>query len=106
VADGLLLELAIAVGACPTAKATPISGVGRSGPAELIGGKGNGLIGATGPAMEQKMHRAAMGLSQKLTGNQGHGPGQITTATGHNHQSPHYQQSCPPCPTDPPGGQP
>jgi hypothetical protein len=87
VADGLLQELAIADGACPTAKAAPISGESRSGPAELIGGKGNGLIGAMGPAMEQKMHRAAMGLSQKLTGNQGHGPGQITTTTGHDHQS-------------------
>jgi hypothetical protein len=86
VADGLLQELAIADGACSAAKATPISGEGRSGPAKLISGKGNGLIGATGPAMEQEMHRAAMGLSQKLKGDQGHGPGEITTATGHDHQ--------------------
>jgi hypothetical protein len=37
-ADGLLQELAIADGACPTAKAAPIGRESLDGPAELIGG--------------------------------------------------------------------
>ena len=55
-------------------------------PAELIGGRGNGLIRTTGTAMEHQMHRAAMGMGEKLQGDQGHGPGEITAATGHDHQ--------------------
>jgi hypothetical protein len=36
--------------------------------------------------MEHQMHRAAMGMGEKLPGDQGHGPGEITAANGHDHQ--------------------
>jgi hypothetical protein len=84
--EGLIQELAIADGASATAKAAPIGREGLNWPAELISGDGNGLIRSTGTAMEEEMDRATTGVGKKLTGDQGHGPSQITAAAGHDHQ--------------------
>ena len=55
--QGLLEQKAIADGAGSAAMAAPISGEGLNAPAELAGSKADGLIGATGTAMEQQMDR-------------------------------------------------
>ena len=51
--EGLLEQLPIADGPGAAAKATPLSGEGLDTPAELMGSTADGLIGATGTAMEQ-----------------------------------------------------
>ena len=51
-----------------------------------MGGAGDGGIGPAGTAMEQQMHQPAASAREKLSGNALMGPGQITTATGRDHQ--------------------
>jgi hypothetical protein len=51
-----------------------------------MGCPGNGGIGTTGPAMEQQMHQPAAAAGEQLCCNPLMGPGQITTATGGDHQ--------------------
>ena len=51
-----------------------------------MGSAANGGIGTTSPAMENQMHQLAATTGQKLSGNPLIGPGQITAATGGNHQ--------------------
>jgi hypothetical protein len=46
----------------------------------------NGGISAAGPAMEKQMHQPAATTGEELSGNALMGPGQITTATGRDHQ--------------------
>jgi hypothetical protein len=82
----LIQELAIADGASATAKAAPIGWESLGGPAELISGGGDGLIRSTGAAMEEEMDKAAIGAGEELAGDQGHRPGQITAAAGHDHK--------------------
>jgi hypothetical protein len=84
--EGLIQELAIADGASATAKAPPIGRECLARPAELISGDGDGLIRSTGTAMEEEMDRATIGAGEKLTGDQGHGPSQITATAGHDHK--------------------
>ena len=60
---------------------------GRQGeriPAELISGPTDGLISATGTAMEEQMNRPPAGAGQQLRSDAGRRPGQITTPTGND----------------------
>jgi hypothetical protein len=84
--QGLIQKLAIADGASATAKAAPIGWESLGWPAELISGGGDGLIRSTGATMEEEMDKAAIGAGEELAGDQGHGPGQITTTAGHDHK--------------------
>ena len=54
--------------------------------AELIGRRGNGLIRATGAAMEERLHQAPTAGAQQMGGDQLGRPGEITATTGHDHQ--------------------
>lgn len=51
-----------------------------------MGGTGNGGIGAAGTAVENQMHQPAAAAGEQLSGNPLMGPGQITAATGRDHQ--------------------
>ena len=51
-----------------------------------MGGTGNGGIGAPSTAMEQQMDKPPAAAGQQLNGNPLMGPGQITAATGRDHQ--------------------
>jgi hypothetical protein len=51
-----------------------------------MGGAGDGGIGAAGSAMEQQMDRPTAAAGEELSGNPLVGPGQITAATGRDHQ--------------------
>jgi hypothetical protein len=79
-------HLAIADWACGAAVLAPGSRACDLGPAELISGGGNGLIRATGCAMEERLHQAASGRAQEMGGNELRRPSEITTATSHDHQ--------------------
>ena len=84
--DGLLQQLAIADWASGPAVALPLGRHHQRRPAQLMGRAANGGIRTTGSAMEQQMHQPAAGASQQLSGNPLLGPGQITTASGRDHQ--------------------
>jgi hypothetical protein len=51
-----------------------------------MGSAGDGGFGAAGTAMEQQMDGPTAAAGQQLSGNALMGPGQITTATGGDHQ--------------------
>jgi hypothetical protein len=51
-----------------------------------MGGAGDGGIGAAGTAMEQPLHRPAAATGEELSRHPLVGPGQITAATGGDHQ--------------------
>jgi hypothetical protein len=51
-----------------------------------MGGAADGGIGPTGTAMEHQMHQPAATAGEQLSGNALMGPGQITAATGGDHQ--------------------
>ena len=51
-----------------------------------MGCTGNGGVGAAGTAVENQMHQPAAAAGEQLSGNPLMGPGQITTATGRDHQ--------------------
>jgi hypothetical protein len=62
---------------------------GRQGeriPTELISSPTDGLIRATGTAMEEQMNHPPARAGQQLRGDAGRRPGQITTPTGDNDQ--------------------
>ena len=63
--QGLLEEAAIADWPGAAAIAAPISGEGLNPPAELMGSTADGLISATGPAMEQQMNGPAAAALQE-----------------------------------------
>jgi hypothetical protein len=76
--------MAIADWSSGAAMALPFSREGSARPADLISSGSNGLIRSAGAAMEEKMHKTAIGAGRKLAGNQGHGPCQITATAGYN----------------------
>jgi hypothetical protein len=84
--NGLLEQLAIADRPGGAAVLLPLGRHHQGAPAQLIGGAGDGGIGTTGPAMENQMHQPAAAAGEQLSGNPLMGPGQITTATGGDHQ--------------------
>ena len=84
--DGLLEQLAIADRPCGAAMAPPLGRHHQRAPAQLMGGTGNGGIGAAGTAVEQQMDKPAAAAGQQLSGNPLMGPGQITAATGRDHK--------------------
>lgn len=57
--QGLLEKAPIADGTGTATKAAPLSSEGLDAPAELMGSAADGLISATGTAMEQQMHSTA-----------------------------------------------
>ena len=81
--QGLLEEAAIADRPGAAAIATPFGGKGLNSPAELMGCAADGLISATGTAMEQQMDRPAATALQESGGDPLLGPEEIT-ATGGN----------------------
>ena len=83
---GAAEHLAIAHRAGGDAVAGPLGGDGLDGPAEAMGGGGDGLIGTAGTAMEQQLHQAATDGLPQGQGHAGGGPIEITATTGHHHQ--------------------
>ena len=83
--EGLLKQLPIADRTGTAAKAAPLSGEGLNAPAELMGSAADGLISATGTAMEQEMNGAATAALEQGRGDALNGPGQITAAPGDDH---------------------
>jgi hypothetical protein len=81
--QGLLEEAAIADRPGAAAIATPLGGMGLDTPTQLMGGTADGLIGATGTAMEQQMDGPATAALEQGGGDALLGPGEIT-ATGSN----------------------
>ena len=81
--QGLLEEAAIADRPGAAAIATPLGGKGLNRPAEVMGRPADGLISATGTAMEQQMDGppAATAL-QEGGGDALLGPGEITATGG------------------------
>jgi hypothetical protein len=73
--DGLLEQLAIADRPGGAAMAPPLGRHHKRAPAQLMGGTGNGGIGAAGTAMEQQ-----------ISGDSLMGPGKITAAAGCDHK--------------------
>jgi hypothetical protein len=84
--NGLLEELAIADRPSGPAMPLPLGWHHHRGPAQLMGRPANGGIGPTGPAMENQMDQPAATAGEELSGNALMGPGQITAATGRDHQ--------------------
>jgi hypothetical protein len=82
----LLEQLAVADRPGGTAVLLPLGRHHKRGPAQLMGSPGNGGIGAAGIAVEQQMHQPAAAAGEQLSGNALMGPGQITAATGGDHQ--------------------
>jgi len=80
--EGLLKQLPIADGTGTAAKAAPLSGEGLDTPAELMGSAADGLISATGTAMQEEMNGAATAALEQGGGDALNGPGQITPAPG------------------------
>jgi len=80
--QGLLEEAAIADRSGAAAIATPLGGKGLNRPAELMGCTADGLISATGPAMEQQMDGPATAALKQGGSNALLGPGEITTTGG------------------------
>jgi hypothetical protein len=81
--QGLLEEAAISDRPGAAAIATPLGGKGLDPPTQLMGSTADGLIGATGTAMEQQMNGPAAAALQEGGGDALLGPGEIT-ATGGN----------------------
>ena len=65
--------------------ALPIGRMGSDGPTELLGSDGDGLIGATGGAMEQLTNGTGIAAKQQGRTHLIQGPGEITTTTGNDH---------------------
>ncbi len=84
--NGLLEQLAIADRPGGPAMALPLGRHHQSRPTQLVGSAADGGIGATGTSVEQQVHQTAPGAGQQLSGNPLMGPGQITAATGRDHQ--------------------
>ena len=84
--DGLLEQLAIADRPGGVAMAPPLGRHHKRAPAQLMGGMGNGGIGAAGTAVEQQMDKPAAAAGQQLSGDSLMGPGKITAAAGCDHK--------------------
>ncbi len=82
----LLEQLAVADRPGGAAVLLPLGRHHQGAPAQLMGSAGNGGIGAAGPAMQKQMHQPAAAAGEQLSGDALMGPGQITAATGCDHQ--------------------
>jgi hypothetical protein len=83
---GAAEHLAIAHRAGGDAVAGPLGGDGLHSPAEAMGGGGDGLIGTTGTAVEEELHKAAGDGLPQGQGHAGSGPIEITATTSYHHQ--------------------
>jgi len=81
--QGQLQQAPIADGTGTAAITTPLGRAGLDPPTELMGGRADGLISATGTAMEQQMNGPATTALEQGGGDALLGPGEIT-ATGSN----------------------
>jgi hypothetical protein len=84
--DGLVEQFAVADRPGGAAVLLPLGRHHQGAPTQLMGCAGNGGISAAGTAVEQQMHQPAATASQKLSSHPLMGPGQITAATGGDHQ--------------------
>ena len=84
--DGLLEQLAVTDRPGGTAVLLPLGRHHQGAPTQLTGSAGNGGISAAGTAVEQQMHQPAAAAGEQFSGNALMGPGQITAATGRDHQ--------------------
>jgi hypothetical protein len=84
--DGLVEQLAVADRPGGAAVLLPLGRHHQGAPAQLMRSAGNGGIGTAGTAVEQQMYKPAAAAGQQLSGNALVGPGQITAATGSDHQ--------------------
>jgi hypothetical protein len=84
--QGLLKQLAIADGTSAAAKAAPLGSEGLNAPAELMGRATDGLISATGTAMQEEMNSPAVAALEQGGGDALNRPGQITTTAGDDDQ--------------------
>jgi hypothetical protein len=84
--DGLLEQLPVADRPSGAAVLLPLGRHHQRAPAQLSSGAGDGGIGTTSTAMENQMHQPAATAGEQLSSNALMGPGQITTATGRDHQ--------------------
>lgn len=84
--DRLLEQPAIADRPGGAPMAPPLGRHHKRAPAQLMGSAGDGGIGAAGTAMEQQMDGPAAAAGQQLSDDALMGSGQITTATGRDHQ--------------------
>jgi hypothetical protein len=84
--DGLLEQLPVADRPGGTAVLLPLGRHHQGAPTQLMGGAGNGGIGTAGTAMKEQMHQPAATAGEQLSGHPLMGPGQITAATGCDHQ--------------------
>jgi hypothetical protein len=82
----LLEQLAVADRPGGAAVLLPLGRHHQGAPAQLMGSAGNGGISAAGPAMQKQMHQPAAAAGEQLSGDALMGPGQITAATGRDHQ--------------------
>ena len=80
--QGLLEEAAIADRPGAAAIATPLGGKGLNRPTQLMGSAADGLIGATGIAMEQQMDGPAATALKEGGGDALLGPGEIAATGG------------------------
>jgi hypothetical protein len=80
--QGLLKEAAIADGSGAAAITAPLGGEGLDPPAELMRSTADGLISATGTAMEEQMNGPAASALQESGGDPLLGPGEITATGG------------------------
>jgi hypothetical protein len=83
---GAAEHLAIAHRAGGDAVAGPLGGDDLDGPAEAMGSGGDGLIGTTGTAVQEKLHEAAGDGLPQGQGHAGGRPIEITAITSHHHQ--------------------
>ena len=84
--DGLLEQLPVADRPSGAAVLLPLGRHHQGAPTQLMDSAGNGGIGAAGTAVEQQMHQPAAAAGEQFSGNALMGPGQITAATGGDHQ--------------------
>jgi hypothetical protein len=84
--NGLLEQLPIADRPGGSAVALPLGRHHQGWPAQLLGRSTNGGISAAGTAMEQQVNKAPAAAGEQLSGHALLRPGQITAASGRDHQ--------------------
>ena len=93
--NGLLEQLPVADRPGGPAVLLPLGRHHQGAPAQLMGSAGNRGISAAGTAVEQQMHQPAAAAGEQFSGNALMGPGQISAATGSDHQRPGRGRSRP-----------
>ena len=84
--DGLLEKLAITDRPGGPAMPLPLGRHHQRRPAQLLGSGADRGISAAGTAVEQQVNKAPAAAGEQLSGHALMGPGQITAASGRDHQ--------------------